>query len=72
MHEHAHAVDAGAGGGGGASDRARRYVDGVPKVVQIAWLRGKGHGVAYLVRIVFDGCDDATVSDVLTRLVVAW
>jgi hypothetical protein len=46
--------------------------DGAPKVVQLTWLRGNGHGVSYLVRVVFDGCDDATVSDVLTRLVVAW
>ena len=46
--------------------------NGAPKVVQLTWLRGEGHGVTYLVRIVFDGCDDAIVNDVLTRLVVAW
>jgi hypothetical protein len=47
--------------------------DGAPKEVQLTWLRGNGHGVAYLVRVVFDGCNDATVEDVLAKgLIVAW
>jgi hypothetical protein len=47
--------------------------NGVAKVVQLTWLRGSGHGVAYLVRIVFDGCNDAIVEDVLANgLIVAW
>ena len=46
--------------------------DGVAREVQITWLRGNGYGVGYVVRLVFDGCDDADVRDALARLVVAW
>jgi hypothetical protein len=59
-----------------AGDREIRLVttslfDGAPKRVQIFWLRGKGHGVGSVVRVVCDHCDDA-VEEVLRRVQVHW
>ena len=46
--------------------------NGIAKQVKVCWLRGKGHGVEYGVRIVFEGCSDEEIEDALGRVVVAW
>jgi len=46
--------------------------DGMQKVVRLCWLRGEGHDVSYTVRILFDGCTAAQISDALTRVAVRW
>jgi len=46
--------------------------DGVQREVQLCWLRGEGHDVGYTVRIMFERCSAAAISDALTRLIVRW
>ena len=46
--------------------------DGVAREVRLCWLRGEGHDVGYTVRLMFDRCSEAEISDALMRLTVRW
>src|ERR1044071_264629 len=46
--------------------------EGTPREVRLCWLRGEGHDVTYTVRIMFERCSEAEISDALTRLIVRW
>ena len=46
--------------------------EGMPRVVKLCWLRGEGHDVGYTVRLLFERCTDAQISDALMRLTVRW
>ena len=45
--------------------------EGTPRRVLTFWLRGHGHDVHYVVRVMLEGCDDA-LPEVLRRLRVHW
>jgi len=36
------------------------------------WLRGEGHEVKYLVRLVFHHVDERSIDDALSRITIAW
>jgi len=46
--------------------------DGVAREVRLCWLSGEGHDVRYTVRLMFDRCSNAEISDALMRLHVRW
>ena len=46
--------------------------EGFPRVVRLCWMRGEGHDVGYVVRVMFERCSEAEISDALTRLTVRW
>ena len=45
---------------------------GSARIVEVLWLRGRGHGVSYTARFVFDGCRDLEIDALCARITVLW
>lgn len=59
-------------GGHGFEVATTSLFEGTTRSCDVCWLRGEGHQVRYLVRLVLDRCTAARVADVLARVDVRW
>jgi hypothetical protein len=57
---------------GGRTVITTSMFNGVKQRVELVWLSGQGHDVKYGVRLAFYACDEQTIADVLSRLVIRW